>query len=383
MIPYGKQTISDEDVAVVVDTLRSDFLTQGPAVPNFESSVASYTGAKYAVATNSATSALHIACLAVGLSKGDLLWTVPNTFVASANCGLYCGADVDFVDIDVRTYNISIDKLEEKLQQARKIGKLPRVLISVHFAGQPAAQDRIWVLSQEYGFTVIEDASHAIGATYKQEKMGSCRWSAISVFSFHPVKNMTTGEGGLATTNNACLAKRMRLLRSHGITKDPNEFVSERYSEWSYEQQHLGFNYRMSDIQAALGSSQLTRLDEWLKKRQEIAEFYQEELAHFDIGMPQIIQGAQSAWHLFVVRFDASQRLLVYNTLREVGIHPQVHYTPVHLQPFFKSLGFCKGDFINSELHGESALSLPIFPDLTGPQQQSVVSTLIKVLSRK
>lgn len=386
MIPYGRQDITQADIDAVVSVLRSDFLTQGPAVPRFEAAVASRVGVPHALAMNSATSALHAACLALGLGQGELLWTVPNTFVASANCGRYCGADVDFVDIDGATWNLSVDALRAKLVHARRAGRLPKVLIPVHFAGQPAEQEAVYELGQEYGFRIIEDASHAIGASRDGELVGNCRWSDITIFSFHPVKIITTGEGGMALTRDAALAERMSLLRTHGITRDPARFRNvdgaEKPGGWCYEQQDLGFNFRMTDLQAALGESQLTRLDEYVTRRNALAARYDVALKGLPLQLPHVQASNRSAFHLYVIRLQgaARSRRGVYDELRRRGIGVNVHYLPVHLQPYYRALGFGPGQFPEAEAHGESAITIPLFSKMTDRQQDEVIAALREVL---
>lgn len=384
MIPYGRQSIDEADIQAVVDVLRSDFLTQGPQIERFERSIADYVGVKYAVAVNSGTAALHVACLALGLGPGDLLWTSPITFVASANCARYCGADVDFVDIDPVTFNMSVDALASKLVVADREGRLPKVVIPVHMAGQPCDMARIAELASRYGFAVIEDASHAIGATYRDSRTGDCAYSDITVFSLHPVKIVTTGEGGLATTNDEALAAKMALLRTHGITRDPALMDGESEGGWYYQQLELGFNYRMTDMQAALGTSQMRRIDEFLRRRREIAAKYDAELA----GLPLILPGqhpeAVSAWHLYVVqvRPDAPvSRSEAYDALRAADIGVNVHYIPVHLQPYYRALGFEPGDFPAAEAYYEAAFSLPIFPALTDTEQGQVIEAVRQALA--
>ncbi|RXE55082.1 spore coat protein [Methanoculleus taiwanensis] len=385
MIPYGKQDITEVDIDAVVEVLRSDFITQGPAVPRFEQAVAARVQAKHAVAVNSATSALHIACLALGLGREDRLWTVPNTFVASANCGRYCGADVDFVDIDPLTWNMSLPRLREKLRQARRDGRLPKVLVPVHFAGQPTEQEEIRELAEEYGFRVLEDASHAIGADRNGEPVGSCRWSDITVFSFHPVKIITTGEGGMALTNDDDLARRMALLRTHGITRDTDLLQASAPAPWYYEQQMLGFNYRMTDIQAALGFSQLTRLDAYITRRNALAERYNESLQDLPLELPTVLSGNRSAYHLYVVRLKQDMinktHRQVFEDLRSQGIGVNLHYMPVHLQPYYRKLGFTEGSYPEAERHGQEAITLPLYPGLTEHDQNLVVKALQEALS--
>ena len=385
MIPYGKQDIRKEDVNAIVDVLRSDWLTQGPTVPKFEKSVAEFCGASYAVAVNSATSALHLACRALGLGKGDLLWTSPNTFVASANCGLYCGARVDFVDIDPNTYNMSVNALRTKLELAEKTNTLPKIVIPVHFAGQSCEMRGIHALGQRYGFRIIEDASHAVGGKYLSDPIGNCRYSDISVFSFHPVKIITTGEGGMALTNDAKLHKQMESLRSHGITRNPAAMSGDSQGPWYYQQIGLGYNYRITDIQAALGLSQLNRLEQFINKRRRLAEYYDRMLADLSITLPWQHSDTASAWHLYVIRLSLDKirksRRQVFETLRSVGIGVHVHYIPVHTQPYYQQMGFNKGDFPKAEEYYEEALSLPMFPTLTKEQQEVVATNLERALS--
>ena len=386
MIPYGRQDISEADIQAMVEVLRSDFLTQGPAVPAFEKAVAGYCHAQHAVAANSATSALHIACLALSVGPGDRVWTSPNTFVASANCALYCGAEVGFVDIDPQTWNLSVPKLREKLAQAKKDGCLPKVVVPVHFSGQPTEQEAIWDLAQEYGFRVLEDAAHAIGASRNGEPVGSCRWSDITVFSFHPVKIITTGEGGMALTNNDALAERMAMLRSHGITRDGSSFVHPSLGPWYYEQQMLGFNYRMTDIQAALGTSQLARLGGYIERRNVLAQRYDHALRDLPLQLPTVQAENRSAFHLYVVRLkpnatDKAHRH-VFESLRQRGIGVNLHYMPVHLQPYYRDLGFAPGQYPEAEAHGQEAITLPMYSALTDQQQDQVVESLQQILGR-
>ena len=380
MIPYGRQDITDEDVQAVVEVLKSDFLTQGPSVPRFEDLVAEYCGVENAVAVNSATSALHIACLALGLGKGDLLWTVPTTFVASANCALYCGAEVDFVDIDPQSYTMSVPALAEKLKFAKLQGLLPKIVVPVHLCGQSADMAGIQVLAQEYGFKIIEDASHAIGGSYKGEPIGNCSYSDITVFSFHPVKIITTGEGGMALTNDRELARKMELLRSHGITRETDLMTHEPDGPWYYEQIDLGFNYRMTDLHAALGCSQMTRLDDYVARRHELANHYHEALSDLPVITPWQSSEGYSAYHLYVIRLDsdkiAPSHLQVFNSLREQGIGVNMHYIPVHTQPYYQDLGFMIGDFPEAESYYAEAISLPLYPTLTHEKQQEVISAL-------
>lgn len=385
MIPYGRQTISQSDIDAVSDVLRSDWLTQGPVVPRFEAAVAQRVNAHYAVAVNSATSALHIACLALELGPSDLLWTSPNTFVASANCGRYCGADIDFVDIDPATLNMSVAALSEKLAEARRRGRLPKVVVPVHFAGEPTEQEAIWALAKEYGFRVLEDASHAIGASVQGEPVGSCRWSDITVFSFHPVKIITTAEGGMALTNDATLAQRMAMLRSHGITRDISLMDKQADGAWYYEQQMLGFNYRMTDMQAALGLSQLANLESWLERRHQLADVYDAAFANLPLILPHRSSNARSALHLYVVQVDSERspvdRKTLFDHLRSADIGVNVHYIPVHTQPDFRRLGFAPGDFPNSEAYYARCLSLPMYASLSDADQRYVIDKIRELLA--
>ena len=383
-IPYGRQTISEADIEAVVAVLRSPFLTQGPTVPAFEQAVAAKVGAAHGLAFNSATSALHIACLALGLGPGDRLWTSPITFVASANCGRYCGATVDFVDIDPATALMSVMALEQKLQQAERNGTLPKVVVPVHLAGSSCDMAAIGELSECYGFAVLEDASHAIGGRYRGEPVGNCRHSAITVFSFHPVKIITTGEGGLATTNDPVLAQRMVELRSHGITKDPERFEQPAPGPWSYEQQQLGFNYRMTDIQAALGLSQLQRLDETVAERNRQLQRYWGLLADLAVQLLELPEDVLSSVHLAVIRLQqtsAQEHRQVFEGMRAAGIGVQLHYSPVHLQPYYRRLGFCEGQFPKSEAYASRAISLPLYPGLQAADQERIAESLKTLLA--
>jgi len=379
-ISYGRQDISEADIQAVVDVLRSDFLTQGPVVPAFEEAIADYCGAESAVAVNSATSALHIACLALGVGPGDMVWTSPNTFVASANCALYCGAQVDFVDIDPRTYNLSVERLAEKLAKAEKSGCLPKVVIPVHLCGQPCDMAGIHALSQRYGFKIIEDASHAIGGKYRGEPIGNCRLSDIAVFSFHPVKIITTGEGGMALTNDPQLARRMQLLRSHGITRDPSEMTHATEGPWYYQQIGLGFNYRMTELQAALGLSQMRRLDSFVARRHAIALRYDELLAGLPVNTPWQHPDGYSGLHLYVIRLKLDDvrktHREVFSSLREAGIGVNLHYIPVYRQPHYEGMGFKSGYCPEAERYYAEAISLPMYPGLTEAQQDEVVAAL-------
>ena len=378
MIPYGRQDICQADIVAVEEVLRSDFLTQGPVVPAFEKAVAGYCVAKYAVAVNSGTSALHLACLTLGVGKGDVVWTTPITFVASANCALYCGAAVDFVDIDPRTYNLSVNRLAEKLVEAQKTGKLPKVVIPVHLCGQSCDMAAIHALSGQYGFKIIEDASHAVGGKYKDEPIGNCRYSDITVFSFHPVKIITTGEGGMVLTNDALLANKLRRLRSHGITRDPGEMTCAPDGPWYYQQIELGYNYRMTDIQGALGLSQMKRLDEFVTKRQIIARRYEQLLATLPALTPWQHGDCYSSFHLYVVRLDRSAVIHreVFERFLVNGIGVNLHYIPVYRHPYYARMGFNPNDFPEAERYYAEAITLPIFPTLTEEQQLEVVKCL-------
>jgi len=379
MIPYGRQSVSQDDIDAVVSVLKSDFLTQGPMVPKFESAIAAYCNVPHAVAVNSATSALHIACLAIGVGPGDLVWTSPNTFVASANCARYCGASVDFVDIDPVTYNLCTQKLAEKLVVAEKTGALPKVVIPVHFAGQPCDMAAIHSLASRYGFRVIEDASHAIGSRYRESTTGACQYSDITVFSFHPVKIITTAEGGMATTKCATLARTMQLLRSHGITRDFNELENKSEGAWYYEQQMLGFNYRMTDIQAALGLSQLKNLEEWVARRHLIADNYAKMLVDLPVKLPQRERESRSALHLFPLQVE--NRASVFKAMRDAGIAVNVHYIPVHIQPDFRKVRI-PGDLNVSEAYYTRAMSLPMYATLTEQQLRQTVVALRNALGK-
>jgi UDP-4-amino-4,6-dideoxy-N-acetyl-beta-L-altrosamine transaminase len=370
MISYGKQSISQDDIDAVVNVLKSDFLTQGPKVIEFEKKLSDYCDAKYAKVVSNGTAALHLAYLAIGLKKDDIVWTTPNTFVATSNAALYCCATVDFVDINPKTYNLSIDCLKEKLIQAKKDNKLPKLVVPVHFAGQSCEMEEIWQLAQEYGFKVIEDACHALGGEYKNKKVGCCEYSDMAIFSFHPVKMITTGEGGAIMTNNKQLDEEIELLRSHGITKDVSKFDNESDGDWYYEQQALGFNYRLTDIQAALGISQLKRLDDFVDRRREIAMRYLSELKSIDL--PYQHSDTRSSWHLFVIKTD--KRKKVYDVLKGQEIMSQVHYIPVNNQPFYGG-----NSLENSNKFYQKCLSLPIYVDLTTEEQNKVILNLGKI----
>ena len=384
MIPYGKQDVNQADIDSVVSVLKSSFLTQGPQVPMFENALIKTTGVDHALAVNSATSALHIACLALELGKGDVLWTSPVTFVASANCGLYCGASVDFVDIDPATYNLCPKALEQKLVQAKKEGKLPKVIVAVHLCGQPCDMKAIHTLSIEYGFKVIEDASHAIGGRYLEQPIGSCEYSDITVFSFHPVKIVTTAEGGAALTNSKALADKMALYRSHGITRDEALMKNASHGGWYYEQIDLGFNYRMTELQAALGVSQMSRLNDFVSARHQLSKRYDKKLADLPITLPYQLPNTYSALHLYVIRLNLNEITKTHNEvfdeLRENGIGVNLHYIPVHLQPYYQKKGFKYGDFPNAESYYSNAISLPMFHGMTHEQQDEVICKLSLIL---
>lgn len=391
MIPYGRQSIGDDDVRAVTDALTSGWLTQGPAVPRFEEALRKAAGAAHAVAATNATSALHMACLALGLGPGDIGWTVPNTFVASANCILYCGAEVDFVDIDPATRNMSVSALEAKLEQAKRNGKLPKLVIPVHFAGHSCDMAAIGALSAKYGFRVIEDASHAIGGTYEGKPVGDCRYSDITVFSFHPVKIVTTGEGGAALTQDDALAGKLRLLRTHGITREHRALPAQNAGDWYYEQQMLGYNFRMTDIQAALGASQMTRLGAFIEAREALAARYDTLLKGLPLRLPAREAKVRSAWHLYVVEIEGrggeapedhgAERARIFARMREAGIGVNVHYIPVHWQPWYRDLGFRPGDFPAAETYYRRALTLPLFASLTHEEQDYVVKRLGEALA--
>ena len=382
MIYYGHQHITEKDIQAVERVLHSDWLTQGPAIEAFEKKVANYCGAKYAVAVTNATSALHIACKAAGLGEGDVLWTSPITFTASANCGRYCGADVDFVDIDDKTYNMSVAELRHKLETAVK---KPKVVIPVHLAGQSCDMESIKALADEYGFKIIEDASHATGADYKNTKVGSCRYSDMTVFSFHPVKIVTTGEGGIVLTNNKELYEKLKLYRSHGITRDSDLMTQEADGPWYYQQIELGFNYRMTDMQAALGCSQMDSLDEFVARRRYLVKRYNEKLKNLPLRTPYQDEATNPSWHIYIIRVDFTKVKLskkeIFARMRDSGIVLNLHYIPVHTQPYYQKLGFQKGDFPVSEKYYEEAITLPLYYDLTDEQQDEVIEALKEVLA--
>ncbi|WP_019613205.1 UDP-4-amino-4,6-dideoxy-N-acetyl-beta-L-altrosamine transaminase [Psychromonas ossibalaenae] len=385
MIPYGKQDINQQDIDAVIDVLRSDFLTQGPKVPLFEKTINSVCSSQYAVAVNSATSALHIACLALGVSQGDLVWTTPITFVASANCALYCGASIDFVDIDPDTYNLCPIQLEKKLQQTKQLKQpLPKVVIPVHLCGQSCDMQAIHQLSLEYGFSIIEDASHAIGGKYQEHPIGNCLYSDITIFSFHPVKIITTAEGGAATTNDPQLADKMALFRSHGITRDENLMTEPSHGAWYYQQIELGFNYRMTELQAALGISQLSRINEFISERIQLAEVYNQQLKKLPITLPKQLKESSSSWHLYVIQLQLGKitktHQQVFEQLRSSGIGVNLHYIPVHIQPYYQELGFKPGQFPVAESYYRQAISLPLFHHMSEKQFKRVVNTLTDIL---
>lgn len=384
MIPYGRQDISEDDIQAVIEVLRSEYLTQGPAVPAFEKAVATYCGVQYSVAVNSATSALHIACLALGVAEGDCVWTSPISFVASSNCALYCGALVDFVDIDPLTYNISVDSLTYKLEKAKKEGKLPKVVIPVHLSGQSCDMKSIHSLSKKYGFKIIEDASHAIGGKYLEEPVGNCRYSDITVFSFHPVKIITTGEGGMALTNDLILANKMTKFRSHGITRVPEEMSCAPHGPWYYQQLDLGFNYRMTDMQAALGLSQMKRIDDFVSRRHEIAKRYNELLADCWLTLPWQHPDTYSAFHLYIVRLKTKEVKFshkeIFERLRSHGILVNLHYIPIYTHPYYEAMGYNRSDFPQAESYYSEAISIPMYATLTESEQQFVVDSIKKPL---
>lgn len=379
VIPYARQSINESDIDSVLEVLRSDWLTQGPIIPKFEQAVAEYCGVRYAVAVSSATAGLHIACQALGLGQGDELWTSPNTFVASANCALYSGADIDFVDIDSGTLNMSSEQLAHKLEAG---AVRPKVVVPVHFGGQSCEMDRIGELATSYNFELIEDASHAIGATFKGFPVGACRHSAATVFSFHPVKIMTTGEGGMVLTNREDIYEALLSLRSHGITRDVNKMARQNEGEWYYEQTELGYNYRITDLQSALGLSQLTRIDQFIERRRELAARYVKKLSHLPIEFQLQAEGCNSAWHLFPIRIKKFRgdidRSKVFARLRSAGIGVNVHYIPVHLQPWYQNMGFCAGQFPESEQYYSEAISLPMYYALSDALQDKVINELTK-----
>lgn len=383
MIPYGRQDISQADIDAVIEVLRSDFLTQGPSVERFELALLNYVGSKHAIAVNSATSALHLACLALGVSSGDLVWTSPITFVASANCALYCGAEIDFVDIEMHSNNMSITALREKLQKARDLGRLPKVVIPVHMGGLSCDMKPIFELSREYGFKIIEDASHAIGARYAGHMVGCCEYSDITVFSFHPVKIITTGEGGAAVTSSRDLYNKLKLLRSHGVTREQEEMVGLSDGGWYYQQIDLGFNYRMTDIQAALGLSQMSRIDQFVEKRNSLAGIYDEKLSSLPLDLPSNDSGNYSSCHLYIVKLLPESKIgrrEMFDHLRANGVSANVHYIPVFLHPYYKNLGFSATDFPESMRYYDRALSIPLHPNLSSDDQHHIIGTIKEIL---
>ncbi len=383
-IPYGRQNITEDDIAAVVEVLRSDWLTQGPTIDRFEQAVADYCGVKYAVAVSNATAALHLACLAIGLGPGERLWTSPNTFVASANCARYCGGDVDFVDIDSQTYNLSVAELDRKLIAAEKAGILPKVILPVHFAGQSCEMEAIAALANNYGIQIIEDASHALGGSYRSQKIGSCEYSEMAIFSFHPVKMITTGEGGMIVTNRLDLYQRLKQLRSHGIIREPDQLTQTSPGPWYYEQQELGFNYRMTDFQAALGLSQIQRLNSFVERRQALAHRYREAFQALPVKLPNDFAYTQSSFHLYVIQLKLEMlkrsKSEICEILRNQGIGIQIHYIPVHTHPYYQKLGFHWGDFPIAEQYYQESLSLPLYPTLTETEQDQVIRSLMEVL---
>ena len=381
MIPYGRQFTAEEELAALTEVMSSGWLTQGKRVPEFEQQLASYCAAKHVVAVSSGTAALHVACLALGLGEGDRLWTTPISFVASANCGIYCGADVDFVDIDPHTRNLSVNELEQKLRKAKREKKLPKILVVVHFAGVVCDMKVLAVLADEYGFHIIEDAAHAIGSRFDESSVGDCRYSDATVFSFHPVKTLTTGEGGAVSCNSDTLMNKLRLLREHGVSKNPENYVSDAHGPWYYEQNSLGFNYRMTDLHAAIGSEQLKRLPSFIKKREQLVERYRSLLADTKVKLVPAQADNTIAWHLFVIELPSDiNRRAVYDHMiaRQVGVN--VHYIPIHLQPFYRQRGFRPGDFPVAENYYKNALTLPLFTELTFEQQDYIVASLREVL---
>ncbi|MFT6283637.1 MAG: UDP-4-amino-4,6-dideoxy-N-acetyl-beta-L-altrosamine transaminase [Arenicella sp.] len=380
MIPYGKHLVDEDDIDAVVEVLRNQFLTQGTVVPQFEDALCEYTGANHCVAVNSATSGLHVACLAAGVVAGDLVWTVPNSFVASANCALYCGASIDFVDIDPLTRNIDINALEKKLHHAANQNCLPKALVVVHFSGLSCEMLSIHSLTQMYSIVLIEDAAHGLGGSYRQSKIGSCVYSDMAVLSFHPVKSITSAEGGAVLTNQSQFHEKIRLFAKHGVTKDASQYQGESHGPWYYQQLELGYNYRLSDMHAALGLSQLKKLDVFIQKRSEIANVYDETLTDLPLKLPVVGPQFKSAWHLYMVELTQHDRQDVYQQLHKKGVGVNVHYIPIHLQPYYHQLGFKQGDFPVSEHFYQNALTLPLFPSLTHTEQSKVVDALHEVL---
>jgi UDP-4-amino-4,6-dideoxy-N-acetyl-beta-L-altrosamine transaminase len=380
MIPYGKHLVDEQDIDAVVDVLRNQFLTQGAIVPQFEQALCDYTGCQYATAVNSATSGLHVACLAVGVGQGDIVWTVPNSFVASANCALYCGANIDFVDIDAATRNIDISALTDKLTQAVQLNSLPKVLIVVHFSGLSCDMQVIHALTQKYGIALVEDAAHALGGSYKHQKVGSCQYSDMAVLSFHPVKSITSAEGGAVLTNSKGYDDRIKLFGKHGVTRDVKQMETESHGPWYYQQMELGYNYRLSDLHAALGLSQLRKLDAFILRRTELALHYQKMLTDLPLKLPVFRDYSKSAWHLYMVELTQHDRKSVFEQLHAKGVGVNVHYIPIHLHPFYQKMGFKQGDFPGAEFFYNNALTLPLFPSLSDQQQNTVIDVLHEIL---
>ena len=380
MIPYSRQNISEEDITAITDVLKSDYLTQGPKTPEFEKIVSEYCGVKYGCAVNSATSGLHIACLALGVGKGDIVWTSPISFVASSNCALYCGATVDFVDIDSLSNNMSVISLEEKLILAKKKGNLPKVVIPVHLSGKSCDMERIHDLGREYDFKIIEDASHAIGASYKNQKVGSCSYSDITVFSFHPVKIITTCEGGMCMTNDGDLYNLLLRYRSHGITRHSEEMKNKPDGLWYYEQLNLGYNYRLNDLQSVLGISQMQKLDSFVKERNIIATSYNGLFSRSQIDLPKIKSENYSSWHLYIIRINSNNnglnRNFVFEKLRNNGVYVNVHYIPIYRHPYYQKMNFKLKDYPEAEKYYKEAISIPIFPGMTSEQQEKIISII-------
>jgi UDP-4-amino-4,6-dideoxy-N-acetyl-beta-L-altrosamine transaminase len=380
MIPYGKHLLDEQDIDAVVDVLRNQFLTQGAIIPQFEQALCDYTGCQFATAVNSATSGLHVACLAAGVGQDDIVWTVPNSFVASANCALYCGANIDFVDIDAVTLNIDIDALTNKISQAAESNSLPKALIVVHFSGISCDMQVIHALTQKYAIALIEDAAHALGGSYQQQKVGSCQYSDMSVLSFHPVKSITSAEGGAVLTNNKIYDDKITLFAKHGVTRDVEQMVTESHGPWYYQQVALGYNYRMSDLHAALGLSQLSKLDSFIFRRTELALKYQKKLINLPLKLPAFSDSSNSAWHLYMVELIQHDRKSVYEQLHAKGVGVNVHYIPIHLHPYYKQLGFKEGDFPIAENFYNNALTLPLFPGLSDEEQNIVIDVLHEIL---
>jgi UDP-4-amino-4,6-dideoxy-N-acetyl-beta-L-altrosamine transaminase len=385
MIPYARQDICDEDIQSVVDVLKSDFLTQGPVINAFEDALSEYAGARYSVCVNSATSALHLSCLALGLGPGDILWTSAITYVASANCAFYCGAQVDLIDIELQSFNLSVSDLERKLIDAKKKNRLPKILVAVHMAGQPCDMEAIRKLTNEYGVAVIEDASHAIGASYGAKKVGSCQYSDITVFSFHPVKIITAGEGGAALTNDETLAKKIELLRSHGVTRDPDLMAKSSDGPWYYEQIALGMNYRMTDIHAALGNSQLKRIDGFVERRNQISSCYSEAFHSLGVKTPKLNERCQSAWHIYIARLELDalklNRFDFFNKMKDSGLGVNVHYIPLYRQPYIKDhMEFQLSNYPNAEQYYAEAITLPLYPSMSDAEIDTVISIVSGVL---